>query len=83
MFPNPPGLLRVEPQSPGLRERIWWGSASNATGQWTAEQGMNLMSSTLKWDESRQAVPRAAGRADPGVPRRLAAAGTSASRGYR
>ena len=52
MFPNPPGLLGVEPQSPGLRERIWWGSASNATGQWTAEQGMNLMSSTLKWDES-------------------------------
>src|SRR6266568_4269946 len=26
MFANPPGLLRVEPHSPGLRERIWWGS---------------------------------------------------------
>ena len=25
MFPNPPGPLRLEPQSPGLRERIWWG----------------------------------------------------------
>src|SRR5690606_4651934 len=24
MFPNPPGLLRSEPHSPGLRERIWW-----------------------------------------------------------
>src|SRR6201999_169360 len=27
MFPNPPGLLRLEPHSAGLRERIWWGSA--------------------------------------------------------
>jgi alkanesulfonate monooxygenase SsuD/methylene tetrahydromethanopterin reductase-like flavin-dependent oxidoreductase (luciferase family) len=24
MFPNPPGLLRPEPHSPGLRDRIWW-----------------------------------------------------------
>src|SRR5882757_1140658 len=31
MFPNPPGLLRLEPYSEGLRERIWWGSSSNAT----------------------------------------------------
>jgi alkanesulfonate monooxygenase SsuD/methylene tetrahydromethanopterin reductase-like flavin-dependent oxidoreductase (luciferase family) len=53
MFPNPhPGPLPLEPQSPGLRERIWWGSASNATGQWAAKLGMNLMSSTLKQDES-------------------------------
>jgi len=29
MFPNPPGLLRLEPHSDGLRERIWWGAASN------------------------------------------------------
>jgi alkanesulfonate monooxygenase SsuD/methylene tetrahydromethanopterin reductase-like flavin-dependent oxidoreductase (luciferase family) len=54
MFPNPPGLLRLEPYAEGLRERIWWGSASNATSRWTAEQGMNLMSSTLKFDESGQ-----------------------------
>jgi alkanesulfonate monooxygenase SsuD/methylene tetrahydromethanopterin reductase-like flavin-dependent oxidoreductase (luciferase family) len=25
MFQNPPGLLRLEPYSEGLRERIWWG----------------------------------------------------------
>ena len=31
MFPNPPGLLRLEPHSEGLRDRIWWGSSSNAT----------------------------------------------------
>src|SRR4051812_28943406 len=52
MFPNPPGLLRLEPFSAGLRERIWWGSATNATAVWAAKQGMNLQSSTLKFDES-------------------------------
>ena len=52
MFPNPPGLLRVEPYSEGLRNRIWWGAATNATGEWAAKLGMNLQSSTLKIDES-------------------------------
>ena len=52
MFPNPPGLLRLEPYSQGLRERIWWGAASNATAVWAAEMGMHLQSSTLKFDES-------------------------------
>lgn len=52
MFPNPPGLLRLEPHSAGLRDRVWWGSASNATAVWAAERGMNLQSSTLKQDES-------------------------------
>jgi alkanesulfonate monooxygenase SsuD/methylene tetrahydromethanopterin reductase-like flavin-dependent oxidoreductase (luciferase family) len=52
MFPNPPGLLRLEPHSEGLRDRIWWGSASNATATWAAKLGMNLQTSTLKFDES-------------------------------
>jgi alkanesulfonate monooxygenase SsuD/methylene tetrahydromethanopterin reductase-like flavin-dependent oxidoreductase (luciferase family) len=52
MFPNPPGLLRLEPYSEGLRDRIWWGAASNATAAWAAKLGMNLQSSTLKWDET-------------------------------
>ena len=47
MFPNPPGLLRLEPYAPGLRDRIWWGAGTRATAEWTAQQGMNLMSSTL------------------------------------
>jgi len=51
MFANPPGLLRVEPYSAGLRERIWWGAGSNDTAVWAAGLGMNLMSSTLKNDE--------------------------------
>ena len=54
MFPNPPGLLRLEPHSEGLRERIWWGAGSNATAEWAAKLGMNLQSSTLKVHESDQ-----------------------------
>ena len=52
MFPNPPGLLRVEPYSAGLRDRNWWGAGSNATAAWAAKLGMNMQSSTLKNDES-------------------------------
>ncbi|NVP58400.1 LLM class flavin-dependent oxidoreductase [Mycoplana rhizolycopersici] len=52
MFPNPPGLLRLEPYSEGLGERIWWGAGSNATAVWAAKLGMNLQSSTLKDDET-------------------------------
>ncbi|MBU9826467.1 LLM class flavin-dependent oxidoreductase [Rahnella perminowiae] len=55
MFANPPGLLRPEPYSEGLRERIWWGAGSNATAVWAAKLGMNLQSSTLKDDETGEA----------------------------
>ncbi|HLY87734.1 MAG TPA: LLM class flavin-dependent oxidoreductase, partial [Acetobacteraceae bacterium] len=48
----PPGLLRPEPHSEGLRDRIWWGSGSNATAVWAAKLGMNLQASTLKSDET-------------------------------
>jgi len=52
MFPNPPGMLRLEPISEGLRDSIWWGAGSNATAIWAAKLGMNLQSSTLKSDET-------------------------------
>src|SRR5256886_14703603 len=52
MFPNPTGLLPLEPYSEGLRDRIWWGSASNATAVWAAKLGMNMQTSTLKFDET-------------------------------
>jgi alkanesulfonate monooxygenase SsuD/methylene tetrahydromethanopterin reductase-like flavin-dependent oxidoreductase (luciferase family) len=39
--------LAIQPQAPGLAERIWWGSGTRQTAIWAAEQGMNLMSSTL------------------------------------
>src|SRR5262245_8663636 len=52
MFPNPPGLLRPEPYSPGLRERIWWGAGSRATAELAAQQGLNMMSSTLMTEDA-------------------------------
>ncbi len=52
MFANPPGLLRVEPRSDSLRDRIWWGAGTRKTAEWTAEQGMNLMSSTLLTEDT-------------------------------
>jgi alkanesulfonate monooxygenase SsuD/methylene tetrahydromethanopterin reductase-like flavin-dependent oxidoreductase (luciferase family) len=48
-------LLRLEPHSEGLRERIWWGAGSNATAGWAAKLGLNLQSSTLKNDETGEA----------------------------
>jgi len=52
MFANPPGLLRLEPHSEGLRDRIWWGAGTRATAEWTARQGMHLMSSTLLTEDT-------------------------------
>ncbi len=52
MFPNPPGLLRIEPYSEGLLHRVWWGAGSRATAEWTARKGMNLMSSTLLTEDT-------------------------------
>jgi alkanesulfonate monooxygenase SsuD/methylene tetrahydromethanopterin reductase-like flavin-dependent oxidoreductase (luciferase family) len=46
------GALPIQPQAPGLAERIWWGAGTRATGQWTAEKGMNLMSSTLLTEDT-------------------------------
>jgi alkanesulfonate monooxygenase SsuD/methylene tetrahydromethanopterin reductase-like flavin-dependent oxidoreductase (luciferase family) len=46
------GVLAIEPRSPGLPERIWWGAGTRATAVWTAEQGMNLMSSTLLTEDT-------------------------------
>ena len=52
MFGNPPGLLRIEPHSAGLRDRIWWGAGNRGTAEWTGEQGLNLMSSTLLTEDT-------------------------------
>ncbi|MCQ9369545.1 LLM class flavin-dependent oxidoreductase [Brevibacterium sp. 91QC2O2] len=50
------GLLRVEPQSPGLDRRIWWGAGSFQTAKWAAQQGVNLMSSTLVEEATGQSL---------------------------
>lgn len=39
--------LPIQPHSPSLRERIWWGSGGKDTAPWVGKQGLNLMSSTL------------------------------------
>jgi len=46
------GGLAIQPQSSGLPDRIWWGAGTRATAVWTAEQGMNLMSSTLLTEDT-------------------------------
>ena len=46
------GGLAIQPQSPGLAERIWWGAGTRQTAVWAAEQGMNLMSSTLLTEDT-------------------------------
>src|SRR5258706_5807588 len=46
-------MLAVQPQSPGLVDRIWWGSGTRESAVWVAEHGMNLMSSTLLLEDTR------------------------------
>jgi alkanesulfonate monooxygenase SsuD/methylene tetrahydromethanopterin reductase-like flavin-dependent oxidoreductase (luciferase family) len=46
------GRLSIQPQSPSLAERIWWGAGTRATAVWAAEQGMHLMSSTLLTEDT-------------------------------
>src|SRR5262249_11705581 len=45
-------LLPIQPQSPGLPDRIWWGSGSRETAAWAGTEGMNLMSSTLLLEDT-------------------------------
>lgn len=47
-----PATLPIQPQSPGLAERIWWGSGTRKTAAWTGAQGLNLMSSTLLLEDT-------------------------------
>ena len=47
-------MLAVQPQSPGLADRIWWGSGTRETAIWAGEQGMNLMSSTLLLEDTQR-----------------------------
>ncbi|PKQ27119.1 MAG: LLM class flavin-dependent oxidoreductase [Actinobacteria bacterium HGW-Actinobacteria-4] len=41
------GLLPIQPQSPGLAERIWYGAGGIDSAKRVGELGMHLMSSTL------------------------------------
>lgn len=47
---NPGTPLPILPHSPGLRSRIWYGAATNASAIQAARDGVNLMSSTLVFE---------------------------------
>lgn len=47
--------LPVMPHSPGLQRNIWWGAGTKKTAEWAAEQGVNLMSSTLLTEATGEA----------------------------
>ncbi len=46
-------MLPIQPQSPGLADRIWWGSGTRASAVWAGDQGLNLMSSTLLLEDTQ------------------------------
>src|SRR6201981_63548 len=46
-------MLAVQPQCPGLADRIWWGAGTRESAVWVAEQAMNLMSSTLLLEDTQ------------------------------
>jgi alkanesulfonate monooxygenase SsuD/methylene tetrahydromethanopterin reductase-like flavin-dependent oxidoreductase (luciferase family) len=48
------GMQRIEPHSPGLRSRIWWGAGNSESAAWAGRIGVNLMSSTLLTEASGQ-----------------------------
>ncbi|WP_375424070.1 LLM class flavin-dependent oxidoreductase [uncultured Friedmanniella sp.] len=51
-FTGVDGTLAVTPRSPGLEDRIWWGSGTRETARWAGEQGYHLMSSTLLTEDT-------------------------------
>ena len=55
---------RVQPYSPGLRSRLWYGGAGLSSARWAGEHGMNfLTSSVVRAEEPAPALARA-GRQD-------------------
>jgi alkanesulfonate monooxygenase SsuD/methylene tetrahydromethanopterin reductase-like flavin-dependent oxidoreductase (luciferase family) len=38
---------RVQPHSPGLQHRIWYGAGSLRSARWAGEQGLNLLTSSV------------------------------------
>src|SRR4051812_47478299 len=51
---------RVEPHSPGLRSRLWYGGASLRSAQWAGEHRMNLLTSSVVKAESEERTDFAA-----------------------
>jgi alkanesulfonate monooxygenase SsuD/methylene tetrahydromethanopterin reductase-like flavin-dependent oxidoreductase (luciferase family) len=49
---------RVQPHSPGLRRRMWYGAASLRSAQWAGENGLNLLSSSVVRAEDSTDFPQ-------------------------
>ncbi|WP_285725901.1 LLM class flavin-dependent oxidoreductase [Psychromicrobium xiongbiense] len=48
---------RVEPHSPGLRARLWYGAASRKSAIWAGDNGFNLLTSSVVFpDEDQEPV---------------------------
>jgi alkanesulfonate monooxygenase SsuD/methylene tetrahydromethanopterin reductase-like flavin-dependent oxidoreductase (luciferase family) len=45
---------RVEPHSPGLRDRLWYGAGSEKSAVWAGVNGFNLLSSSVVFPEPGQ-----------------------------
>jgi alkanesulfonate monooxygenase SsuD/methylene tetrahydromethanopterin reductase-like flavin-dependent oxidoreductase (luciferase family) len=45
---------RVEPHSPGLRDRLWYGAGSRKSAEWAGANGFNLLSSSVVFPETDQ-----------------------------
>jgi alkanesulfonate monooxygenase SsuD/methylene tetrahydromethanopterin reductase-like flavin-dependent oxidoreductase (luciferase family) len=45
---------RVQPHSPGLADRLWYGGASLRSAQWAGEHGMNFLTSSVVKAEDGQ-----------------------------
>lgn len=45
---------RVEPHSPGLRDRLWYGAGSKKSAVWAGANGFNLLSSSVVFPETGQ-----------------------------
>ena len=48
---------RVEPHSPGLASRLWYGGASLRSAQWAGENGMNFLTSSVVRAEEADDFP--------------------------
>lgn len=51
-FKGPEGIVeewsdRVEPHSPGLASRLWYGGGSTSSARWAGEHGMNFLTSNV------------------------------------
>src|SRR3954470_11604004 len=49
---------RIEPHSPGLRSRVWYGAGSMSSARWAGEHALNLLtSSVVKAEGSAESFP--------------------------